>query len=305
MTDKSRSYLQYHFCVLIWGFTAVLGALISLQALSLVWWRVSLCSLGLIFLVPLSEVFKLPKSVLKKLFGIGLLVGFHWLCFYGAIKLANASVAVVTMAIVSFFSAILEPLMLKQKMKWYELIIGLLILPGVWLCFDNIDLNQKTGFFVGIFSSFLAAFFSILNKKVIEESAPPALVMTFVEMFGSVVFTSVILIFLNFTSENVVFLPQGKDWLWLMLLAGGCTLFPFALSLKAMKHLSAFTINLAINLEPVYGVLLAGFFLKEHHQLPNNFYWGVFIIISAVFSHPFLKNYFDKKAQSLHNQTIS
>jgi drug/metabolite transporter (DMT)-like permease len=305
MTDKARSYLQLHFCVLFWGFTAILGALISLQALSLVWWRVTLCCLGLIFLVPISSILKLPKPVLKQLFGIGLLVGFHWLCFYGSIKLANASVAVVTVATMSFFSAILEPLMLKQKMRWYELAIGLMILPGIWLCFDNIDLNQKTGFFIGILSAFLAALFSVMNKKVIEESAPPALVMTSVEMFASVIFTSVILIFLNFTSKNVVFLPQGKDWLWLICLAWGCTLLPFALSLKAMKHLSAFSTNLTVNLEPVYGVLLAGFFLKEHHQLSNNFYWGVIIIISAVFSHPFLKNYFDKKAQSLQNQSIS
>jgi drug/metabolite transporter (DMT)-like permease len=305
MTDKTRSYIQLHFCVLIWGFTAVLGALISLQALSLVWWRVSLCCLGLLFLVPMREIKQLSRPVLKRLFGIGLLVGLHWLCFYGAIKLANASVAVVTMAIVSFFSSILEPLMLKQKTRWYEVIIGLVILPGIWLCLENIDLSQKTGFFVGILSAFLAALFSILNKKVIESAAPPALVMTLVELFAIVVLTSILLLFFSFRTENTVFLPQGNDWIWLMVLAWGCTLLPFALSLKAMKHLSAFSTNLTINLEPVYGVLLAGFFLNEHQQLPNNFYWGVFIIMIAVFSHPVLKNYFDKKALRLQNQPIS
>jgi drug/metabolite transporter (DMT)-like permease len=305
MTDKTRAYLQLHLCVLIWGFTAIFGALISLQALPLVWWRVSLCCIGLAFIVPISEIKKVEKPVLMRLFVIGLLVGLHWLCFYGSIKLANASVGVITVATMSLFSSFLEPLILKQRVKWYEIVLGLTILPGIWLCFENIDLSLKTGFFVGILASLIAAIFSVYNKKIINEFEPPALVMTFVEMFAIVILTSVFLALLQFTTKNVVFLPSGKDWLWLVLLGWGCTLFPFTLSLKAMKHISAFSSNLTLNLEPVYGVLLAGFFLKEHQQLPTNFYWGVAILLLAVFSHPFLKNYFDKKAQRLQNQAVS
>ncbi|MBN8678118.1 MAG: EamA family transporter [Chitinophagales bacterium] len=293
MTDKLRSYLYLHFCVLIWGFTAILGKLITLQAVPLVWWRVVLCCAALIVLIPRAQFRGLGDRVYAQMFGIGVLVGLHWLCFYGAIKLSNASVAVATMATTSFFAALVEPVLMKTRVKWYELALGLLILPGMALIVGNIDWNMKIGFAVGIFGAFLAAVFSSLNKKLIDKQPPPPLVMSFTELFGGVAVCSLVLPFLLWQQPETRFMPIGADWGWLLVLAGVCTLLPYYLTLLALRHISAFAANLTINLEPVYGVLLAAIFFQEHQDLNPYFYLGIGIILLAVFSHPFLKKHFE------------
>lgn len=289
MSDKLRAYLSLHFCVFIWGFTAILGKLISLQALPLVWWRVLLCCVALLLLLPFRQITGLPRPLFGRLFGIGVLVGIHWLCFYGAIKIANASVAVASMATTSFFSALAEPLLLRQKIKWYELALGILILPGMALVVGNIDWTMRIGFAVGILGAFLAAVFTTLNKKTVEQHAPRPLVMTFVELFAGVVVTSLALPFVLLQSPEMAVQPVAWDWLWLLLLSLVCTLLPTYLTLQAMRHISAFAINLTINLEPVYGVALAALLFHEHKDLSEGFYLGVSIIVVAVFGHPFLK----------------
>lgn len=294
MNDKLRAYLYLHFCVFIWGFTAILGKLISLQALPLVWWRVLLCCVTLAVILPARQLFGQERRMFLRLFGIGVLVGIHWLCFYGAIKIANASVAVATMATTSFFAAFMEPLLLRKKIKWYELALGIFILPGMALVVGNIDWTMRLGFAVGIVGALLAAVFTSLNKQIIEEKPPPALVMSFVELFGGLAVTSLALPFVWMYSSEIVILPVGWDWLWLGILAWVCTLLPYYLTLQAMRYISAFATNLTINLEPVYGVLLAAMVFSEHKDLNPQFYLGVFVIIIAVFGHPFLKKWFDK-----------
>lgn len=295
MTEKLRAYLYLHFCVLIWGFTAILGKLISLQAVPLVWWRVSLCCATLILLIPRDQFRGLSRSLYLQMFGIGVLVGIHWLCFYGAIKLSNASVAVATMATTSFFSALVEPALTRQKVKGYELALGLLILPGMALIVGNINWEMRIGFAVGIVGALLAAVFSSLNKRVIDRKPPPPLVMSFTELAGGVAVCSLALPFLFWKTPETIFLPSPSDWGWLLILAWVCTLLPYALTLIAMRHISAFAANLTINLEPVYGVLLAALFFREDKDLNPQFYVGVLVIILAVFSHPFLKMYFEKQ----------
>lgn len=294
MNDKLRAYFYLHFCVFIWGFTAILGKLISLQALPLVWWRVLLCCVALGLILTAKQIFGLQKRVFWRLLGIGILVGIHWLCFYGAIKIANASVAVTTMATTSFFAALTEPLMMRQKIKWYELALGIFILPGMALVVGNIDWTMRLGFAVGTLGALLAAIFTALNKKVIENQPPPPLVMSFVELFGGLVVTSAALPFALHYSPELAVQPQGRDWLWLGVLAWVCTLLPYYLTLQAMRHISAFATNLTINLEPVYGVVLAALLFREDKDLNPKFYIGVLIIIVAVFGHPFLKKWFDK-----------
>jgi drug/metabolite transporter (DMT)-like permease len=295
MSDKLRAYLYLHFCVFIWGFTAILGKLISLQALPLVWWRVLLCCVTLAVMLPARQIFGQPRPMFWRLFGIGILVGIHWLCFYGAIKIANASVAVATMATTSFFSALTEPLLLRQKVKWYELALGIFILPGMALVVGNIDWTMRLGFAVGTLGAFLAAVFTALNKKILDKESPPApLVMSFSELFGGLAITSLALPFALYYSPELSVLPQSWDWLWLGVLAWVCTLLPYYLTLLAMRHISAFATNLTINLEPVYGVLLAALLFSEHKDLNPQFYLGVCIIIVAVFAHPFLKKMFSK-----------
>lgn len=228
------------------------------------------------------------------MFGIGTIVGIHWLCFYGAIKLSNASVAVATMATTSFFSALVEPLLTRQKVKGYELALGLLILPGMALIVGNIDWGMRIGFAVGIVGAFLAAVFSSLNKKLIDNNPPPPLVMSFTELFGGVAVCSLVLPFLLWQSPDTPLIPTNIDWAWLLILAWVCTLLPYYLTLLAMRYISAFATNLTINLEPVYGVLLAAVFFREDKDLNPQFYIGVIVILIAVVSHPFLKKYFEK-----------
>jgi drug/metabolite transporter (DMT)-like permease len=293
MSDKLRAYLALHFCVLIWGFTAILGKLISLQAVPLVWWRVALCCAALLVLIPWRLYRGIGRRRYWAMLGIGALVGLHWLCFYGAIKMSNASVAVATMATTSFFAALVEPAVLRKSVKWYELALGILILPGIALILGNLDWGMQAGFGVGIAGAFLAAVFSTLNKKMIDRQAPPPLVMSLVELGGGMLICTLILPFLWVNNPEIALMPQSGDWLWLLLLAGVCTLLPYYLTLLAMRHISAFGANLTINLEPVYGVFLAAVFFREDKDLNQHFYIGVGIILLAVFSHPLLKNYFD------------
>ena len=294
LTDKQRSYLYLHGCVLIWGFTAILGKLISLQALSLVWWRVLICCITLLLIIPRRQWGNLNRPMRTRLLGIGVIVGLHWLCFYGAIKIANASVAVASMATISFFAAFAEPFFLRQKIKWYELALGIFVLPGMALVVGNIDWTMRLGFAVGVLGALLAAVFSAMNKKIIDDNPPPPLVMSLVELSGGLLVTSLLLPFFWWNNPALVLWPQSSDWLWLGILTWVCTLLPYYLTLLAMRHISSFATNLTINLEPVYGVILAALIFREDKTLDPNFYLGVVIILLAVFSHPFLKKIFEK-----------
>jgi len=296
MNDKLRAYLNLHFCVFLWGFTAILGKLITLQALPLVWWRVLLCSLTLWFVLPRAQLRGMTRRAFWQMLGVGAIVGVHWLFFYGAIKLSNASIAVTTMATTSFFAALTEPLLMRQKIKWYELALGVLILPGMALVVGNIDWSMRLGFAAGIVGALLAAVFTALNKRIIDAGPPPPLAMSFVELFGGLVVTSLALPFALGLDPDLQVAPQSWDWLWMLILALVCTLLPYYLTLQAMRYISAFATNLTINLEPVYGVLLAGIIFREDKDLDPGFYIGVAIILVAVFGHPFLKKWVEKRA---------
>ena len=293
MSDKLRAYLQLHFSVLIWGFTAILGKLITLKALPLVWWRVVICCATLLVLVPRAQFKDIPRQTLRRMFGIGFLVGLYWLCFYGAIKLSNASIAVATMATASFFAAIVEPMFMRTRIKPLELSLGLLILPGMALIVGNIDWHMRLGFAVGVLSALLAAVFSSMNKKLIDHAPPPPLLMSLVELSGGMLVCSLLLPFAVHDPASEL-LPTQADWLWLFLLSWVCTLLPYSLSLLSLRHVSAFVANLSINLEPVYGIILAAILFQEHKDLKPQFYIGVLIILLAVFSHPLLKSRFEK-----------
>lgn len=294
MTDQLRARFYLHFAILCWGFTAILGKLITLPTLPLVWWRVVITVASLLVLMPFAQLRGISRADVWRMLGIGCLVGLHWLCFYGSVKLANASVAVVSMATSSLFAAILEPILLKSKLKWYEIGLSLLILPGMALVAGNLESGMSLGFSVGILGAFLAALFSILNKKMIH--AAPPFAMTFIELGAIVILFGLLLPAFWWHDPSARLLPDRSDWGWLLVLALACTTLPFALSLFALKRVSAFTFNLVVNLEPVYGVLLAGLILHEHQNLKPGFYGGVAIVVFAIFIHPFLRRRFEKEA---------
>ena len=290
MNNTQKAYLQLHIAVLLYGFTAILGDLIQLSALVLVWWRVFITSISLLFLIQMGRKIKeLPRALILKYMGIGVLVGIHWICFFGAIKYSNASITLVCLATTSFFTAFLEPMILKQKIKSYEILLGLLIIPGMMLVVNNTDISMQLGILIGLLAAFLASLFSSLNKKLVDDADPMSI--TFLELGSAWLFISLILPFFFFNND-VVFMPSGSDWIYLIVLSLLCTTFAYLISLDALRHISAFAATLTINLEPVYGIILAWLILKENEELNMGFYIGCVLILGAVFSYPFVKSRF-------------
>lgn len=291
MTPSTRAQLQIHLCVLLWGFTAIIGKLITLPALPLVWWRMLLVAVALA-LVPRvwRGVRAMPRRLLMAYAGVGVLVALHWLTFYGAVKLANASVAATCMALATVFVAMVEPKLAGRRFSRAELALGVAVLPGVALVVGGIPDGMRIGVAVGALSALFVALFGSLNKRLVEHADP--LVVTALELGAGALALMLLapvmpLVFPAFAGPLFV-LPGAADAGYLLLLAFACTLFPFALSLVALRHMSAFSAQLAVNLEPVYAIVLAIVLLSEQQELSLPFYLGVVIILAAVLVHPVL-----------------
>lgn len=295
MNDTKRAYLELHIAVALFGFTAILGDLIQLSALMIVWWRVLLTSASLLFIIKVGDMFRrLPRRLGGWFVVIGWLVALHWVSFYGAIKLANASIALICLATTSFFTAFLEPIIMRQSFKWYEMLLGVLIIPGMWLIFSGTEAGMNQGIFVGLFSALMAALFATLNKRFTGRMKETE--VTFLELGSSWLLLTVVLPFyFGYADGNLVFWPGTTDWLYLLLLALLCTTLAYVLALRALRYLSAFASNLTINLEPVYGIALAWVLLNDHQELAPTFYWGVLLVLSAIFSYPVVKKRFEQK----------
>ncbi len=292
ISANTRAQLQVHFCVLLWGFTAILGKLISMAALPLVWWRM------LIVVVALATVPKVWRGLrgmsprlLLAYSGVGALVALHWLTFYGAIKLANASVAATCIALAAPFTALIEPWLARKPFSWPELLLGVAVLPGVALVVDGVPHAMRAGIVVGVISALLVALFGSLNKRLVERA--DALTVTGLELAAGTLTLGLLaplmpLLYPPFAGDLLV-LPGLRDSLLLLVLALVCTLLPFALSLVALRHMSAFSAQLIVNLEPVYAIALAIVLLGEQRELTPTFYLGVVIIFAAVFAQPLLR----------------
>jgi drug/metabolite transporter (DMT)-like permease len=279
--------LQIHFCVVLWGFTAILGKLISLPALPLVWWRMLLVVVAIALWPPVWRALRATDRGTLLLFsGAGVIVALHWLTFYGAIKLSNASVAASCMAIAPIFMALVEPWIARRAFDPRELVIGIIALPGVALVVGGTPGSMHAGILVGGLSALLVAIFGSLNKRIVERAEP--LLMTWVELAAGTVFLGGVAALLPGPGPAFV-LPGSRDLALLATLSIACTLLPFTLSLHALRHTSAFTAQLAISLEPVYAVLLAILLLDEQRELSASFYLGVALIVGSVLVHTLLK----------------
>lgn len=289
--DTTRALWQIHICVLLWGFTAILGKLITLPALPLVWWRMLIVVAALALLPRVWRGLRaMPARTRWAYAGIGALVALHWLTFYGAIKLANASVAATCIAFATPMTALVEPVLTRQRFRPGDLLLGLAALPGIWLVVGGVPSGMHAGIAAGVVSALFVALFSSLNKRMVE--AGDALTVTALELGAGVLTLSLLAPLMphlvpTFAGPLLV-LPAGLDVLWLLVLALACTLLPFALCLVALRHLSAFTAQLSINLEPVYAVLLAALLLGEQQELSPRFYAGVAIILAVVFAQGLL-----------------
>ena len=286
MSATATAWFQIHVCVLIWGFTAILGKLISLPALPLVWWRLLIVT-GCLAVVPRvwRSVAGMSTRLVAAFAGAGVLLTLHWITFYGSIKLANASVAATCMALEAVFMAVVEPWIARRRFDPRELALGLAVVPGVALVVGGVPVSMRAGLAVGVLSAFIVAIFTAVNKLLVSRA--DALAATALEMAAGAAFLLAVMPVLP-ESAAMFRLPAGRDALLLAVLAIACTLLPFSLSLVALRRLTAFGSSLALNLEPVYAIVLAIIFLGEQRDLSSQFYLGVVIIIAAVFTYPIM-----------------
>ncbi|WP_133499831.1 DMT family transporter [Cognatilysobacter terrigena] len=288
--ETRRAFLQIHVCVVLWGFTAILGKLITLRALPLVWWRMLFVVAALAFVPRVWRGLRaMPGRIVAAYAGIGALVALHWLTFYGSIKLSNASVGATCIALGTVFTAMAEPWLAKTKFQPRDFLLGVAVLPGVALVVGGIPHGMRAGVSVGTLSALFVALFGSLNKRMVEHG--DALTVTAIELGAGVLTLTVLSPLMAIVAPGealTLAVPSLHDIGLLLALAIGCTLIPYALSLVALRHMSAFAAQLAVNLEPVYAIVLAILLLGEQRELSLAFYGGVAIILGAVLAYPLL-----------------
>ena len=275
-----KALLQLHLAVFFAGFTAILGVFIKLNEGLLVWYRLLITVVTLFILLYIKK--QLQKIALKdvlKFFGVGAIVAMHWVTFYGSVKYANASVALVCFSATGFFTSFLEPLILKKRVVFIEVALGLLAIAGIYIIFD-FHPQYKLGIAFGIISAVGSALFPIFNKEFVKRFTPQT--VTLYELGGGLIALTLLVPFYLMQFPAAYYSPTSTDWIWLLVLAWFCTVLSFDLQLNALKKISAFTANLTYNLEPVYGIIMAFIFFKENEQLNYQFYIGVGLILLAV-----------------------
>lgn len=281
-----KAFLELHFAVLLAGFTGVLGRLITMNEGMLVWYRMLITAATLWVIMSLTK--KLQKISVKEMFrisGIGFLAALHWVFFFASIKYSNVSVGLVCLSVVGFFSAILEPLINRVKINITELIFGLLSVFGIYLIF-HFDTQYKTGITLGIISSFFAALFPILLKLSMNKTNMQT-VLTWQMTGGFIALSFLMPVYLYYFPVES-FSPSMSDFLWLLVLALLCSVIAFQFSLNALKKLSAFTVSLSYNLEPLYGIIMAFIIFKENKTLNEGFYLGLTVVCLTLMLHMFL-----------------
>ena len=281
------SYLHLHVIVFIWGFTAILGALITLQALPLVWYRMLFATLFiLLFIVFKRYSLKVDKKILVGFLFAGLIIALHWLTFFKAIKESNISVTLACLATGAFFTSILEPIFYNRKVIWYEVGFGLIVILGLYIIF-KVEGNYYYGIILALTSAFLSALFSVINGKFAKLYNPT--IISFYEILGGVLFLSIYLLFTQ-SFTPAFFQLSFNDFKWLLILSSICTAYAFIASVGIMKFLSPYTVMLTINLEPVYGIILALFLFNDKEKMSFEFYIGALIILTTVILNGILKN---------------
>lgn len=295
MKPEYKAYFLLHLAVILFGFTAILGAVIRLPALSLVWWRVLISSISLIVVIRGFSFLKtIPSIQILRYAGIGGIIALHWVAFFASVKLAGASVCLVCMATTCLFLSMIEPFLRNIPFRRIDFLIALLIIPGMVMVVQNIDSSRYTGVLAGLFSALLAALFSSLNKKYISDAK--VWHISFIEMTSACITLTIFLaLYVPWTSD-FRWWPTANEWPYLLILGVVCTTLAHAMSLFALHHLSAFALNLVINLEPVYGIVLAMVLLKENKELNLGFYSGAALILLAVLSYPYLQKRYSHAA---------
>ena len=278
-----KAFFQLHLAVFLAGFTGVLGKLITLNEGLLVWYRL------LISAVTVWIIFSISKKIKRilitdalQIMGIGFIAAMHWVTFYGAIKYANISVALVCFSAVGFFTALMEPLLLRVRIKWSEVLLGILVMVSIYIIF-HFDPEYKVGIILGLLSALLLAVMVILIRIVLQKINIET-VLTYQMSGGFLSLTILLPFYLQYFPVQNIF-PSSNDWMWLFVLSWLCSVWAFQLSSNALKKLSAFTVNLTYNLEPVYGILLAFIVYSENKILGFSFLVGLSLIMASLVIH--------------------
>ena len=290
---STRDYLELHFIVLLWGFTAILGVLISIPAVELVFYRTLISAVLLGFLLWFRGIgFKLGRLPTVHILLVGILIGAHWITFFLAARISNISVCLAGFATIALWTSILEPLILSKRFQRYELLLGLIMILGLYVIF-RFEFEYAWGLTLGVISAFLGSLFTVLNARFTHKFDHYAI--TFYEMIGAT--ASIALIFpwySNWQTEGLRLELAGLDWIYLLILSAVCTVYAYSISVELMKRISAFAINLTVNLEPVYGIILAVIIFGEKEKMTTGFYWGTGIILLAVLSYPLINKWHKK-----------
>lgn len=282
-----KNQIHLHLIVFIWGFTAILGQLITLQALPLVFTRIAIAVTVILgyLLIRKKNLALSPKDIIR-FFLFGFIIAIHWLTFFHAIKISNISITLACISTGAFFTSILEPIFYKRKLILYEVLLGCLVVVGLILIFQ-FETQYKIGIIVALTSAFLSACFSLINGKL--ANSYDSVVISFYELLGGLFILACFLFFQDgFTFENFNFQPY--DYLWLGILGSICTAYPFIATIDIMKYLTPYTVMLTINLEPIYGILLAVILFKDQEKMTPAFYFGAVIILSTVLLNAYFKN---------------
>lgn len=285
--DNLKSYLHLHLIVFIWGFTAILGRLITLDAMPLVWFRMLFAVIFILIFIKYKKIAtKIPRKMVLKFLVAGLVIALHWFTFFRAIKVSNVSITLACLSTGAFFTSLIEPIFFGKKVIWYEIFFGLLVVVGLCIIF-NVEGQYVEGILLALLSAFLSASFAVINSIFVKDYEPT--VISVYELTGGVLFFSLFLLFTNsFTAD--FFQLKLHDLLYLFILSSICTAYAFIASTAVMKYLSPYTVMLTINLEPIYGIILAVLIFKEKEQMSSGFYFGALLIVITVILNGIIKS---------------
>ena len=294
MFGKYKYHFLLHFVILIWGFTGILGVLIHLESVIIVWHRVLIAFITLLVaLLVMKKSIRIPsKKRLIQVLIIGVVVALHWLTFYKSIQLSTASLGILCLSTTTIHVSWLEPLIMRRPFSWLEMVLGVVVIYGIYVVSSNFSTQDYEALAYGLASAFFAAVFAVYNAKLAKDTKPS--IITLYEMVSAFVFISILLIFQGRLTVDV-FIMTWSDFLWLIFLGAVCTSFAFLATINVIKKLGTFTVSLSINLEPVYTIILAVIILNEDELLNSDFYYGAAIIILVVIANAVFKSITKKK----------
>lgn len=294
---KFKNYLHLHFLVFIAGFTAILGELISIKAIPLVWFRMVIAGILMFIYIKLFKIrINIPARYIIRFFVAGIIIALHWITFFGAIKVANVSIALAMFSTGAFFASLIEPLIYNRRIIWYEIVFGIMVVIGVFIITQS-EIKYLTGILLGILSAFLSSLFAVINGKFLERNS--ATVISFYEFIGGVLFITLFIPLFGDGFSKEFFVLSISDYSYLFILASICTAYAFIASVYIMKYVSPYTVMLTYNLEPIYGIILALILFPEKEKMSPQFYIGAIVIITVVILNGIIKNSKKLKRRSI------